>query len=91
VGRYYHRDVDRVELAAIDAVDLEAVKVSRLWGWQQRTVRYPLTRCKRPYCAGAIVFGDTCLLCARTALAAAQCTEPEWAAMLAGADAQIGR
>jgi hypothetical protein len=75
-------------LGNTDRYDLRAVKLAAAWGWQRRTVRYPLTPCRRPHCRGAIVFGDVCLLCARSAIAGAQSTEPAWAAMLGAATAE---
>jgi hypothetical protein len=85
VGRYFHRDVDSVEVAAIDAVDLEASVLARAWGWRRETVRAPLRPCSRPHCGGTILvdwFDGACILCARSAVAGKQATEPEWAVML---------
>jgi hypothetical protein len=76
-------------LGNTDRYDIKAIELAAAWGWQQEVFHVPLRRCARPFCGGTIIFGDCCLLCARSPLRAFQGLEPEWTAMLNGASAKI--
>jgi hypothetical protein len=58
----------------LDAVDLEAIRLVRDWGWESDHEErgWTFSPCPRPDCGGAIVsgFSDACILCARNGNAA---------------------
>ena len=88
MGRYYHRDIHNVEVAAIDAVDLDARVSLRLWGWKTEVTHVAVTPCERELCRGSILDG-ICHLCARPKVNSGT-LEPEWAALLSQPEQPAG-
>ena len=55
-------------LSELDTVDLEALSLSRQWGWQQEVVYVNVRPCQWEDCGGSVLSlgGEAhCLLCAR--------------------------